>query len=88
MRSLYDFIHDSYDFRQPLWASARLEAKIMSNLCPFAATDLAAPWARVASASDACETGWGVCEREITTSEAKDIGQWNERWRFTRLPPE
>ncbi|CAL1160112.1 unnamed protein product, partial [Cladocopium goreaui] len=32
--------------------------------------------------------GYGICERQLGCEAVGQLGRWNERWRFRRLPPE
>ena len=33
-------------------------------------------------------TGYGACELESGPATSRKLGEWSERWRFRRLPPE
>ena len=37
---------------------------------------------------DASEDGFGVCTRDLGEAEVEQIGRWNDRWRYRRLPPD
>ena len=88
MRHLYDFIAASYHVRRPLFPSAAREARVLAALLPLARWDLRTPWAARLAATDASETGLGLCERECRPAVARAAGEWSELWRFRRLPPE
>ena len=45
-------------------------------------------WSDVVVIADASPDGHGICERQLDTQTVADIGRWQERWRYKRLPPE
>ncbi len=47
--------------------------------------DLKAPWSEVVLVTDACETGFGVCESTWTALQSAEVGGDDERWRFRRM---
>eukprot|EP00969_Alexandrium_andersonii_P313205 13838256-Alexandrium_andersonii.AAC.1 len=60
----------------------------MVALLPVLVADLRRPWWPLATATDASEWGYGVCERPLAPQQQAELAAWQERWRFERLPPE
>ena len=86
-RSLYDF--SSRDLpKQKLWKSAARECRILAGIIPLLIGDLHKPWATRLVCTDASPQGFGIAEKDVDENQAAQLGQWNERWRYKRLPPE
>lgn len=86
-RSLYDF--SSRDLpKQKLWKSAARECRILAGIIPLLIGDLRKPWATRLVCTDASPQGFGIAEKDVDENQAAQLGQWNERWRYKRLPPE
>ncbi|CAE7354645.1 unnamed protein product [Symbiodinium sp. CCMP2592] len=43
-------------------------------------------WTTRVTCTDASPEGFGIVECELGVDQVKEIGRWNERWRFKRLP--
>ena len=87
LRALYSFVTDSYHFKQPLWMSCRREALIVVGILPLFIAPLGQPWCERVVVTDASPTGWGICQAVLPPEQVREIGKWNERWRFKRLDP-
>jgi len=45
------------------------------------------PWDSEIRCTDASPAGWGSCSATLPIPEIVKIGEWEERWRYRRLPP-
>ena len=86
-RKLYDFIEKNHSPRK-LFESERQEVLNFIGIIPLLYCDLRRSWSSVLTATDASPEGYGICQRIVKQEEAESLGQWNERWRFKRLPAE
>ena len=86
-RKLYDFVEHQSPPRR-LYPSEVAEVWTFIGLLPLLTADMRRPWSDVITATDASPDGYGVCESLAPPGAARDLGAWNERWRFRRLPPE
>ena len=86
-RALYDYSAKGFG-QQKLWETAIRECKIFVGILPLLISNLRRPWAKTIVCSDASPSGFGLIQREASEEQIKDVGSWNERWRFKRLPPE
>eukprot|EP00438_Fugacium_kawagutii_P035192 Skav232767 [mRNA] locus=scaffold1229:242985:248589:- [translate_table: standard] len=84
-RRLYDFVEQGGDARY-LTVLEREECWNFIGIIPLLFADLRKPWSDTVIASDASPDGFGMCESTLDLKEVESIGQWNERWRFRRLP--
>eukprot|EP00969_Alexandrium_andersonii_P243428 10753139-Alexandrium_andersonii.AAC.1 len=48
---------------------------------PLVYADLRRPWAPTVWATDACETGIGVCSSDWALRSVSEVGSLDERWR-------
>ena len=83
-RKLYDFIEKGETRR--LSSSERDEALNFVGIIPLLYSDLRLPWSDTLTCTDASPEGYGICESSCAVQEAKNLGEWCERWRFKRLP--
>lgn len=81
-RGLYDFIQQSYDRRQVLFAAAAKEARWASHLLDLCTCDLKRSWSTVVTASDASLSGIAVCRSVMSPESAGRIGSQREPWRY------
>ena len=72
-RSAYDFASRGYR---------------RSGLIPLLVSDMRQPWSNTITVTDASPEGFGICEGEFESSVISKVGQWQERWRYKRLPIE
>eukprot|EP00435_Cladocopium_sp_Y103_P068559 s1270_g31.t1 len=86
-RRLYDFVSSCSSPRR-LTHLECMECKVFSGILPLLFADLRRPWSEEVHITDASPTGFGICSRSIDPQLSQDIGKWNERLRFKRLPPE
>eukprot|EP00438_Fugacium_kawagutii_P002019 Skav214231 [mRNA] locus=scaffold1133:6956:10370:+ [translate_table: standard] len=86
-RRCYDFIESSDNARK-LNNRERQECLIFAGLIPLLFADVKRPWSEVLTCSDASPDGYGICECRVGVDTARQLGRWNERWRFRRLGPE
>eukprot|EP00435_Cladocopium_sp_Y103_P076203 s26_g81.t1 len=84
-RKLYDFSTSNSPPRF-LSPSERDECEIFAGIAPLLIADLRREWSSTITCSDASPLGFGICERRVSPSVAKQHGRWSERWRFKRLP--
>ena len=78
----YTFIQKHYRTEVPLWKSVRFELNVWDGIAPLVVQDLRSPWVPQISAVDASEWGLGVCVGEVSVDECRELGRYNERWRF------
>ena len=86
-RKLYDFVEKNHPPRR-LFDSERREVLNFIGIVPLLFCDLRRSWCNVLTATDASPEGYGICQRSVKQEDAESLGQWNERWRFKRLPAE
>ena len=65
-----------------LWTTVRAELEAARALLPLAVAHWRLPWCTTVSASDACETGYGVVESSWPESEVSEVGRLDERSRY------
>ncbi|CAK0890713.1 unnamed protein product, partial [Prorocentrum cordatum] len=87
LRASYVFIRDCYWTPRPLWDPVCRELLVCSSQAPLPSGNFGRPWSTSVLATDASGSGWGVMEAGFDSKEVKEIGGWNERWRYERLPP-
>jgi hypothetical protein len=87
LRHLYDFA-EAAEKPMKLWKSAALESKIVAGLLPLLVADMSLEWDSTMTCSDASPEGYGICETEMCTNQVRDIGAWQERWRYKRSAPD
>ncbi|CAK0885505.1 unnamed protein product, partial [Prorocentrum cordatum] len=87
LRASYAFTRDCYWTPRPLWGSVCRELLVCSSLVPLLSGNFGRPWSTSALATDASGSGWGVMEAGFDGKDVKEIGGWNERWRYERAPP-
>ena len=86
-RKLYDFVQAGSEPRRPKRAEAE-ECEIFIGLVPLLVGDIRKEWSETVTVTDASPMGYGVCESRLPYSEVQQMGRWNERGCFRRLPPE
>ncbi|CAK0801976.1 unnamed protein product, partial [Prorocentrum cordatum] len=69
-----------------LWPSAKRELLIAAAILPLVYADLGAGWLDQVVATDACDTGLGVCAAEWGSQDIRITGSYDERWRFKKDP--
>ena len=87
-RAAYTFVQNSYYIKQPLWDSVAREFSVAGLILPLVCAKLDLCWDPEVRCTDASTTGWGSCYAYPPTHLIQSIGEWDERWRFKRLPPE
>ncbi|CAE7252533.1 AMY1.1 [Symbiodinium necroappetens] len=84
-RSLYDFSAKGLGPCR-LWKSAARECRMFIAIAPLLQGNLRREWSSRVTCTDASPEGYGIVECELGVDQVREIGQWNERWRFKRLP--
>ena len=84
-RSLYDFSTKGLGPCR-LWKSAARECRLFIAIAPLLEGNLRREWSSRVTCTDASPEGFGIVECELGVDQVKDVGRWNERWRFKRLP--
>ena len=84
LRHSYVFIEECYDRRARLWPSVVEELWWFRALMPLGVANFFSSWSPVAFATDACLTGYAVCQAELGVDEVRQAGCEDERWRFFR----
>ncbi|CAK0895237.1 unnamed protein product, partial [Prorocentrum cordatum] len=69
-----------------LWPSVKRELLIAAAILPRAYADIGAGWLDQVVATDACDTGLGVCAAEWDSRDIRITGSYDERWRFKKDP--
>lgn len=86
-RSLYDFVQQNGAPRRlnnkEIW-----ECEVFIGILPLLFSDLRREWSPTITCTDASPQGYGVCERDLPVHQVRNLGRWQERWRFRRLPPD
>ena len=54
----------------------------MRSLLPLLESDMSLPWLHTVVASDASDTGKGVCIRSLDSHQVARVGRLSEKWRF------
>ncbi|CAE7820938.1 unnamed protein product [Symbiodinium necroappetens] len=88
LRHSYVFVQTHYHQRRRLWDSVLHELELFRCLMPLGQADIFATWDGQALCTDACPSGYGVCESDWSAAEAAEVGREDERWRFYRGPPD
>ena len=88
LRHSYVFIRANYTRRTRLWNSVVLELELFRNLMVLGQADIFAEWDASPLITDACTTGYGVCEGRWGVKEVEAVGREDERWRYHRGPPD
>ena len=86
-RHLYDFVESGCGPRR-LSPSEQRECLVFAGIVPLLVGDMRRDWSPTVTCTDASPQGFGICERQLEPEAVEDIGRWQERWRFKRLPPE
>lgn len=85
-RSLYDMVEARPNPRKLKPREIR-EVKIFVGLIPLLYGDLRKSWCEHVLCTDASPFGYGVCQRDLEVQHVKQIGQWQDKWRFRHLDP-
>ena len=72
---LYTFVQQSYRKRQPLWPSARREAKWIWSLLPLCTARVDSQWSRVVHCYDASLSGLGVVSSTWPLQDVRKHGR-------------
>ena len=82
--TIYPFIANNYYTAAPLWPSARGEIETFLGLMFLGDSQWSMQWSTTVGASDASETGMGVCTAEWPRADVIRHGRVLERARFRR----
>lgn len=85
-RSLYDLVEARPEPRKLRPRETR-EVKIFVGLIPLLYGDLRKSWCEHILCTDASPFGYGVCQRDLDIQHVKEIGRWQDKWRFRHLDP-
>ena len=85
-RRCFDFVEKGGEARF-LGSREREECLNFAGIIPLLFADIRRHWSSTILCTDASPSGYGICEREVSAECVSDLGRWNERWRFKRLPP-
>ncbi|CAE8590746.1 unnamed protein product [Polarella glacialis] len=85
LRQVYIFIEKCEEQPQRLWPSVAHEMRLARGLLPLVCANLRSPWDKQPLMTDACVSGYAVCEGDMSAGEVKQVGQFDERWRFKRV---
>ena len=88
LRHSYVFIRSNYDRRTRLWDSVIHELELFRNLMVLGQADIFSAWDASPLITDACTSGYGVCEGQWDVNEVESVGREDERWRYHRGPPD
>ena len=86
-RALYDMVESAPHPRR-LNKKERQEVKNFIGLVPMLVGEMRRTWCKTVSCSDASSEGFGVCQRDLPTSQVQQLGSWMDRWRFRHLAPD
>ena len=78
----YTFMQRHYQDMAPVWKSVRRELETWCHLSPLIVQNLGSPWCTEVCAVDASEWGLGVVTSEMDSQQVRELGKYNERWRF------
>ncbi len=79
---VYAFIDKVPHRNMVVWPGVRLELQNIRALIPFAQSNLRRQVSTSAFLYDACLSGYGVMQCNLSHSESVGITDWDERWRF------
>lgn len=85
-RHLYDYAQSSTRGRF-LNKQERRECFLFAGIVPMLFSSLRRPWSDVVTCTDASPDGYGICQTTLPNETVNNIGRWQERWRYKRLPP-
>ncbi|CAE7299586.1 UPF1 [Symbiodinium sp. CCMP2592] len=88
LRHSYVFIRSNYHRRTRLWDSVIHELELFRNLMVLGQADIFSRWDASPLITDACTSGYGVCEGQWNVTEVEAVGREDERWRYHRGPPD
>lgn len=84
MAASYRFAREMRGRRAPLWPAVRRELRWAKGLCMMAFRNLSAPWHPEVIAVDASWWGGGAVSARLSPEQVRELGRYNERWRFSR----
>ena len=84
---LYKFAKSTSGPR-PLNNKEKVECFVFAGIIPLLFADLRRDWSDEVHCTDASPDGFGVCSTFASVDEVQNVGRWNERWRYKRLPPQ
>ena len=93
-RAGMSIFHRLYKFAQstsgprPLNNKEKVECFVFAGIIPLLFADLRRDWSDEVHCTDASPDGFGVCSTFASVDEVQNVGRWNERWRYKRLPPQ
>ena len=86
-RRLYDFVQS--DCKPRFLTPGELEeVRNFIGLMPLMYGNIRLQWSDTVTCTDASPFGYGICERSADLQQVRNIGRWQERWRFKHLDPE
>ena len=80
----YRFIEVYGNHTAELWPSVRRELWWLRSLVHLAQRDLSAAWSKSVHVFDASWWGFGIMKKTCSEVCVRDLGQYNDRWRFTQ----
>eukprot|EP00969_Alexandrium_andersonii_P075400 3324636-Alexandrium_andersonii.AAC.1 len=60
----------------------RAELRAAAALLPLLRSAIHSPWCSQLPCFDASPTGFAICQREVDVDTVRELGRFNERWRF------
>ena len=87
LRNLYDFAAQPPGPPRRLWASAAREAARIAALLPLCVASMRLPFSELVTVSDACPTGFAVCQKRAMPALARSAADRSERSRYRGRDP-
>ena len=85
-RRLYDFVQSDC-LPRFLTSVEKEEVRNFIGLMPLLYGNIRLQWSDTVTCTDASPFGYGICERSAELQQVRNIGRWQERWRFKHLDP-
>ena len=82
--ALHRFVRTNYTTAAPLWRTARQEVEAFVGQMPPIEAKLPWPWSDLIGATDASETGYGVCMASWESGRSAMVGRTSERSRLKK----
>lgn len=85
-RHLYDYVEKEHE---SAWLNKheRREVEVFIGILPLLVGQLKKEWYPCVTCTDASPEGFGICEQAMDECDIRNMGRWQERWRFKLLPP-
>ncbi|CAK0823231.1 unnamed protein product [Prorocentrum cordatum] len=80
--TVYPFIRRRYDQPAPLWPSVADELRAFAGLMVLLVSSWESDWDPLVAATDASETGYGICTRWLAAEDVAAVGRCRERDRY------